>query len=152
MLRFTFLIIAASAAFRIPAPPLPKAPPLTWCQAPDRTWQFNGHNVNYIAAGPETGLPFLLIHGFGASGFHWRRNVNVLAAAGYRVYAIDLLGFGFSAKPVMDYDGHLWRDQCAAFLREIADCGRQDKRAVVAGNSIGGCTGTAHAPPQNHPS
>ena len=46
-----------------------------------------------------------------ASGYHWRRNVNVLAAAGYRVYAIDLVGFGLSSKPVIDYDSRLWREQ-----------------------------------------
>ena len=38
-------------------------------------------SVNYFVAGPEEAQPFLLIHGFGASGFHWRRNVNVLAGA-----------------------------------------------------------------------
>jgi pimeloyl-ACP methyl ester carboxylesterase len=96
--------------------------------------------VNYIAAGPVDAQPILLIHGFGASGFHWRRNVNVLAAAGYRVYAIDLIGFGLSSKPVIDYDSRLWREQCAAFLREVAGCGEGGKRAIVAGNSIGGYT------------
>ena len=80
-----------SAAVRV-APPT--APPLTWSEQPDNTWTFDGSEfgaqeqltVNYIAAGPRDGTPFLLVHGFGASGFHWRRNVNVLASAGFRVY------------------------------------------------------------------
>ena len=79
----------------------------------------------------------LLIHGFGASHFHWRRNVLVLAEAGYRVFAIDLLGFGLSSKPVIDYDSEVWTRQCASFLRDVAGC-NPGKRAVVAGNSIGG--------------
>merc|ERR1740133_435937 len=105
------------------------AAPLRWREEPDNLWTFTGWTeapsltVNYIAAGPEDGQPFLLIHGFGASGFHWRRNVPALAAAGYRVYAIDLVGFGLSSKPIIDYDSRLWRDQCAAFLREVAGCG-----------------------------
>jgi pimeloyl-ACP methyl ester carboxylesterase len=56
------------------------------------------------------------------------------------VYAIDLIGFGLSSKPVIDYDACLWREQCAAFLREVAGCGEGGKRAIVAGNSIGGYT------------
>lgn len=102
--------------------------------------------VNYVAAGPESGQPMLLIHGFGASGFHWRRNVNVLAAEGYRVYAIDLLGFGLSSKPVIEYDAQkVWVAQCAAFLRDVAKCGADGKRAIIAGNSIGGYAALATA-------
>eukprot|EP00966_Prymnesium_polylepis_P018167 419084-Prymnesium_polylepis.1 len=84
--------------------------PLKWTEAPQNMWTFDGWNgapglkVHYYAAGPEDAQPFLLIHGFGASHFHWRRNINVLAAAGYRVYAIDLVGFGLSSKPVIEYD------------------------------------------------
>ena len=82
------------------APMEPLAAPLRWREEPDNLWTFTGWSeapsltVNYIVDGPEDGQPFLLIHGFGASGFHWRRNVPALAAAGYRVYAIDLVGFG----------------------------------------------------------
>ena len=100
------------------APAEPAA--LRWSEEPDNLWTFTGWSaapsltVNYIASGPADGQPFLLIHGFGASGFHWRRNVPALAAAGYRVYAIDLVGFGLSAKPITDYDSRLWREQCAA--------------------------------------
>ena len=117
------------------APPIE---PLVWREEPDTTWLFDKWpdapqplTVNYIAAGPEEGPPILLIHGFGASGFHWRRNVNPLAAAGYRVYAIDLIGFGKSSKPVIDYDSRLWREQCACFLRECASCGAGGRRAIV---------------------
>lgn len=122
--------------------PLP--PPLVWDEKPSNTYTFSGWKeagpvtVNYIATGPEDAQPFLLIHGFGASSFHWRRNVNVLAQAGYRVYAIDLIGFGLSSKPVIDYDSRLWREQCASFLRDVAGCGEGGRRAIVCGNSIGG--------------
>merc|ERR1719183_348910 len=124
---------------------LPAVAPLSWSAEPESTWTFDwpeaggqSLTVHYIAAGPPEAQPFLLIHGFGASGFHWRRNVNVLAAAGYRVYAIDLIGFGLSSKPVIDYDSRIWREQCAGFLREVAGCGPTGHRAIVAGNSIGG--------------
>lgn len=67
---------------------------LVWNEAPDNTWRWktgsNVYTVNYVVAGDASKEPILLIHGFGASSFHWRRNVNVLAEAGYRVYAIDL--------------------------------------------------------------
>ena len=96
---------AATGAPRMAAglePIAPAAEPLRWSERPANTWGHNGRTVHYLAAGDESGQPFLLIHGFGASGFHWRSNLPALAAAGYRVYAIDLLGFGLSAKPVID--------------------------------------------------
>ena len=53
----------------------------------------------------------LLIHGFGASAYHWRYNVPELAKT-CRVYGLDCLGFGWSSKPLVDYDGYqLWTDQ-----------------------------------------
>lgn len=55
----------------------------------------------------------LLVHGFGASVYHWRYNVPELAKS-CRVYALDCLGFGWSEKPVVQYDGYsLWSDQIA---------------------------------------
>ena len=134
-----------SEATATATPPLKPPPPLVWSEETDNTWTFDGWEaasgltVNYIEAGPKDGQVFLLIHGFGASGFHWRRNVPALAAAGYRVFAIDLVGFGLSSKPIMDYDSRVWREQCAAFLREVAGCGEGNgMKAIVAGNSIGG--------------
>lgn len=46
------------------------------------------------------GPPVLLLHGFPDSHDLWRNQVPALVAAGYRVIAPDLRGFGASSKPV----------------------------------------------------
>eukprot|EP00435_Cladocopium_sp_Y103_P028916 s1488_g7.t1 len=43
---------------------------------------------------PEDGQCVLLVHGFGASSYHWRYQVASLAEQGYRVYSMCLLGYG----------------------------------------------------------
>ncbi|MEU3283189.1 alpha/beta fold hydrolase [Streptomyces antibioticus] len=46
-----------------------------------------------------TGPLILLVHGFPESWYSWRRQLPVLAAAGYRAVAIDVRGYGRSSKP-----------------------------------------------------
>ena len=41
----------------------------------------------------------LLIHGLFVNTDHWHRTINELGDSGYRTYAIDLLGSGYSSKP-----------------------------------------------------
>jgi pimeloyl-ACP methyl ester carboxylesterase len=94
-------------------------------------WTWNGYRIRYTAVG--SGRPLILIHGFGAAIGHWRKNIPVLAAAGYRVFALDLLGFGGSEKPPLDYTLELWEELLKDFWAEQV---RQP--AVFAGNSIGG--------------
>ncbi|MDJ0736422.1 MAG: alpha/beta fold hydrolase [Nostocaceae cyanobacterium] len=93
-------------------------------------WNWQGYNIQYTVMG--TGSPLVLIHGFGASIGHWRKNIPVLAEAGYRVYALDLLGFGASDKAPIDYSMQLWvellKDFWTAHIQEPA---------VYIGNSIG---------------
>ncbi len=102
---------------------LPPLVPLSW------TWQ--GYRCRYTVMG--SGPPLVLIHGFGASIGHWRKNIPVLAKAGYQVFALDLLGFGASEKPPRDYQLELWQQQLRDFWAEnIA------RPAVWVGNSIGG--------------
>lgn len=104
-------------------------------------WTWRGYRVRYRQAGDQ-GTPILLVHGFGASADHWRFNIPVLAQQ-HRVYAVDLLGFGWSEKPDIAYDGDLWRDQLRDFCQEIIG-----EPAVVVGNSLGGyaalCVGADH--------
>ncbi|KAG2408738.1 hypothetical protein LR48_Vigan01g183900 [Vigna angularis] len=151
-------------------------------------WTWRGHKIHYVVQGE--GSPIVLIHGFGASAFHWRRgsestwndrvkvhgenepnllqyanrvcpflqdsditiapscklrslsgsvlslwyNIPELAKK-HRVYAIDLLGFGWSDKALIDYDAMVWRDQVVDFVTEIVK-----EPAVLVGNSLGGFT------------
>ncbi|MFF4909972.1 alpha/beta fold hydrolase [Streptomyces sp. NPDC001260] len=46
-----------------------------------------------------TGPLVLLVHGFPESWYSWRDQIPALAAAGYRVVAIDVRGYGRSSKP-----------------------------------------------------
>nr|WP_199314544.1 MULTISPECIES: alpha/beta fold hydrolase [unclassified Desertifilum] len=94
------------------------------------TWQWRGHQICYTVAG--TGKPLLLLHGFGASIGHWRKNIPVLAETGYRVFALDLLGFGSSDKPELDYTLDLWQ----ALVQDFWQAHIQEP-TVFIGNSIG---------------
>lgn len=97
-------------------------------------WTWRDQLIYYVRAGESRGdrPPLLLVHGFGASTDHWRKNIEGLSPE-FEVWAIDLLGFGRSAKPDREYSGDLWRDQLRDFIAEVIG-----KPAVVAGNSLGG--------------
>ena len=111
--------------------------------SPNATWSYLGHEVYSVSSSPnqtaqdvsiEAGGPaVLLVHGFGASTDHWRYNIPVLAKT-YEVHAIDLLGFGRSAKPSeLEYGGELWKEQVVAYVKE-----RIKRPTVIVGNSLGG--------------
>ena len=90
------------------------------------------HSLRAAPVNPE-GPAILLVHGFGASTDHWRYNIPALAAH-HEVHALDLLGFGRSAKPAgLPYGGALWRDQLSAYVAE-----RIGRPTVLVGNSLGG--------------
>jgi pimeloyl-ACP methyl ester carboxylesterase len=93
-------------------------------------WIWRNYKIQYTVMG--TGSPLVLIHGFGASIGHWRKNIPVLADAGYRVFALDLLGFGGSEKAAIDYSMDVW----AELLKDFWTAHIQEP-AVFIGNSIG---------------
>ncbi|MCA1849905.1 MAG: hypothetical protein LC672_02330, partial [Acidobacteria bacterium] len=65
-----------------------------------RFFEWQHGEIFYKVAGEEmAGPPLVFVHGVGAgaSSFMWRKNCDALARD-LRVYALDLLGCGFSAK------------------------------------------------------
>eukprot|EP00752_Nemacystus_decipiens_P012696 g11248.t1 len=124
-----------------------------------RYLRWNGWLVRYAVGGSENPAApaALLVHGFGASSDQWDRVFEEFspskssqsslpssppekgesAAAdgskGLRLLALDLLGFGHSAKPPLSFSQYSW-----------ADCARDVGLRVgggpffIAGNSIGG--------------
>lgn len=102
--------------------------------AAPQVWIWRGFPICYQTQG-QTGPAIVLIHGFGASWGHWRKNIPVLAQVG-RVYAIDLIGFGKSAKPKpgegIDYTFETWGQQIADFCKEVVGT-----PAFLVGNSVG---------------
>ena len=132
---------SAAAAFDGPAPE-PGSAPATQPSSGSGAgaggvglWSFRGHRVHAVQAAPAqpVGPAVLLVHGFGASTDHWRHNIPALAQR-HEVHALDLLGFGRSAKPEgLPYGGALWRDQLVAYVAE-----RIGRPTVLVGNSLGG--------------
>ncbi|MFB9536014.1 MULTISPECIES: alpha/beta fold hydrolase [Streptomyces] len=74
-----------------------------------------------IAAGPPEGRPVLLLHGFPQTGLVWRRQIEALAAHGYRVVAPDQRGYSPGARPQRPEDYHisLLVDDVAAISEEL---------------------------------
>ena len=103
-----------------------------------------GIKTNYLEAGEAGHPPVLLIHGSGpgvTAWANWRLTIPALAEAGPRVYAPDMVGFGFTDRPAgISYGMDVWADQLVAFL-DALDIGR----ASLVGNSFGGALAIAVA-------
>lgn len=102
------------------------------------TFKWRGFSINYRVEGSSTdAYPVLIIHGFGASINHWRKNIPAIVDTGkLRVYAIDLLGFGGSEKASpkeVEYGLPLWQMLVCDFI----DAMNEEKKWALVGNSIG---------------
>ncbi len=76
----------------------------------------DGLRVHYIDEGPRDGPVALLLHGEPTWCYLWRHMVAPLVAAGMRVVAPDLIGFGKSDKP-LDRGAYSYAGQ-VAWMRE----------------------------------
>lgn len=104
-----------------------------------------GHKIHYVEEGE--GEPVLFLHGNPTSSYVWRNVLPALAArSGQRCIALDLLGFGKSDKPDINYSLRLHADIVAGF---IANLGLQN--LVLVAEDWGGPLGADYGgrSPQN---
>ena len=94
----------------------------------------DGVRVHYQEAGDEHAPTMILIHGFASSTLVWSKVFLKLAAAGFRVIALDMLGYGYSAKP---RKGEYTIDGQAKLLVRLLDR-LGIPRAIFVGSSYGG--------------
>lgn len=94
----------------------------------------DGVRVHYQEAGDEDAPTLVLIHGFASSTLVWSKVFLKLAEAGYRVIALDLLGYGYSAKP---RNGEYTIAGQAKLLTRLLDK-LGIPRAIFVGSSYGG--------------
>jgi pimeloyl-ACP methyl ester carboxylesterase len=86
----------------------------------ERRYPWKDGDMFYQVKGARDAKPLLLVHSFGpgASSYEWRKNIDSLAQE-FRVYAIDLLGFGLSDRPAIDYTAETYIDLISDFIREV---------------------------------
>jgi len=94
----------------------------------------DGVRVHYQEAGDPKAPALVLIHGFASSTLVWSKVFLKLAEAGYRVIALDMLGYGYSAKP---RNGEYTIAGQAKLLMRLLDA-LGIPRAVIIGSSYGG--------------
>ncbi len=113
----------------------PQEPPESQLGGSERHYTWRGHRIFYATRGSGPRLVF--VHSIHAAGnsFEWRQNFRALGDR-FEVFALDLLGFGKSDRPALDYTARLYVDLLADFVRDVAGGG-----ATVAASSLSG----AHA-------
>ncbi len=99
-----------------------------------RRYPWTAGDVFYQVKGQ--GEPLALIHDVytGASAFEWRKNVDALAEH-FRVYAPDLLGYGLSSRPRLDYTAQMAVQLLIDFVRDAAGGAERPVHIVASGLS-----------------
>jgi pimeloyl-ACP methyl ester carboxylesterase len=96
----------------------------------------DAYRIHYLEAPSRTtqpGKPLLLVHGLGSRGEDWAPMIPTLTAQGFHVYAVDMLGYGRSARPDVDYSISLEEKTVVGFMHAV---GLQ--QVDLAGWSMGG--------------
>lgn len=97
-----------------------------------------GLRTHVALAGPEDGRPVLLLHGWPQHWWLWRNVIPQLTAAGHRVIAPDLRGFGWTepTERFRDYDKRAMARDVLALL-DVLELDQVD----LAGHDWGGWIG-----------
>jgi pimeloyl-ACP methyl ester carboxylesterase len=104
----------------------------------------NDQRLHYVEAGD--GPLIVLLHGFPEFWYAWRRQIQPLAAAGFRVIAPDMRGYNLSSKPdgVASYEVDKMAADISGLIKE-----RGARSALLVGHDYGGTVAWATA--MHHP-
>jgi len=93
----------------------------------------NDTKIHYIEKGSGSNC-LIFLHGFGGGWFSYRFNLDFFADNGFKVYAIDFKGFGFSERKIdSDYSYKSQAELVSNFIIE-----KKLKNIVLIGHSMGG--------------
>ena len=118
-------------------------PYIPWNSQPLNEWaktyaagkfvDLDGRSTHYVERG--AGEPVILIHGFFYDWYTWHNNIDALSAK-FKVYALDLWGFGYSTREPLDYGYPLYAEQLLKFMDALGI-----PQASLVGHSFGGGVG-----------
>ena len=96
--------------------------------------------MDVAPADPGNGRTVVLFHGMNFFAAAYRDTIEALRQAGFRVIAIDRLGFGRSSKPLVHYNLHMPARNTRLLLDHLGV-----ERAAIVGHSMGGMVATRFA-------
>ena len=97
--------------------------------------------LHYVERGNSRGPILLFLHGITGSRRYFQRRVRPLERD-YRLVLPDLLGFGLSPKPYLEYTLDLFRESVRAFVEER---GLAARPLTLIGHSLGGLIALEYA-------
>jgi len=96
-----------------------------------KTTEIDGNKIRYLEEGTSKNT-LILLHGLGASAERWE-DVIPLFAKKFRVIVPDLIGFGYSDKPSIDYTTDYFAEFMSKFVEKVGI-----KEMSIIGSSLGG--------------
>ncbi len=129
MLPYALLALGACAPRYGALPPM--APAELWAPLPVRHVAVDGIDVAYVDSGGD-GPPVVFIHGLSSYLGFWEHQIPAFAA-GHRVLALDLPGFGASGRPDAPYTPPWYADVVSDWMTAVGV-----PRATIVGHSMGG--------------
>jgi len=115
---------------------------IPWISQPLSEWASNyahgkfieidGLSTHYIEKG--AGEPIIFLHGFFFDSYMWDKSIDVFAEK-FKVFALDLWGFGYSTREPLDYGYPLYTKQLLSFMNAL-----EISKASLVGQSMGAGT------------
>lgn len=106
---------------------------------PQKFTDVNGYTIRYLDYGTPDAKTLILLHGIGASAERWSRVIPALSKY-FHLIIPDIIGFGYSDKPAVEYTMNFFVDFFKVFLDNLSI-----STASIIGSSFGGHVATEFA-------